>query len=154
MVNMWINGGGTMALGYPPVSITLGKCVGGTSTVNSGTCFHTLDFILKKWQDELGLDSLYKESLDRYFKKVEEEINVTELSWKILGNISKIVKRGADKLGLNCRPLKHNVRNCRGCGTCQFGCYDGAKQSADVTYIPRRLKTEQGFMRTAGLTDL
>lgn len=136
LINMYRDGGSTGTLGNPFISITLGKCVGGTTTVNSATCFRTPNHVLLQWQMELGLDGLTRTRLEPYFEKVEKIINVTELSWKILGKNAQIVKRGAERLGLHIKPLRHNVRNCRGCGTCQFGCLEGAKQSMDVTYIP------------------
>jgi choline dehydrogenase-like flavoprotein len=128
--------GTTGTMGNPFISLTLGKCIGGTSTVNSATCFRTPAPILKKWRDELGLDTMTEEILSPYFDRVEKIVNVTELPWDVLGNNANIVKRGCDALGYTCRPLKHNVKSCKGCGTCQFGCQENAKQSVNVTYIP------------------
>jgi len=139
-IEMYRNGGSTLSIGNAFIPITLGKCIGGTTTINSATCFRTPEYILKKWQKDLGLENLTYKNLEHYFLRVEKEINVTELSWDILGNAAKVVKRGADRLGLKCRPLKHNVRDCRGCGTCQFGCIENAKQSTDVSYIPKAIK--------------
>ncbi len=140
MQDMWRDGGATMTFGVPAVMLPLGKCIGGTTAINAGTCFRTPDHVLLKWQKEFGLDHLTKQNLDDIFQRVEKEISVTDLSWDILGNCVKIVKRGADKLGLNCKPLKHNVIDCKGCGTCLTGCIEGAKQSTDVSYIPRAIK--------------
>jgi choline dehydrogenase-like flavoprotein len=137
LTTMWRDGGLTATMGNPPVSVTLGKCVGGTTAINSATCFRTPDRVLKKWRDQLGLDNLTAEALEPYFAKVEKEIHVTTLSWDVLGNSARIIKRGCDRLGLHCRPLRHNVRECVGAGTCQFGCTDGAKQSTDITYVPK-----------------
>ncbi len=137
LTTMWRDGGLTATMGNPPVSVTLGKCVGGTTAINSATCFRTPDAILRKWQTLLGLDNLTSETLEPYFARVEKEIHVTTLSWDVLGNSARIIKRGCDRLGLHCRPLRHNVRECVGAGTCQFGCTDGAKQSTDITYVPK-----------------
>jgi choline dehydrogenase-like flavoprotein len=139
MKTMWRGAGSTVSFGIPPISIPTGKCVGGTTAINSATCFRTPEHIIKQWNKNLRIDIDYK-SLELYFEKVEKIINVTELSWDVLGNCAKIVKRGADALGLHCKPLKHNVKNCKGCGTCQFGCVEGAKQSTEVSYIPRALQ--------------
>ncbi len=136
LLNMYRQGGTTGTIGNPFISLTLGKCIGGSTTVNSATCFRTPDKILNNWQNDLGLDHLTSEKLGPYFSKVEKTINVMQLPWEILGKNVQIVKRGCDKLGLHCRPLHHNVKECKGCGPCQFGCQEGAKQSMDVTYIP------------------
>ncbi|MCP4129916.1 MAG: GMC family oxidoreductase [bacterium] len=140
VTKLYRDGGSTVTFGNPVISVTLGKCIGGTTTINSATCFRTPDSILKNWQQDLGLDHLTTENLEPYFSQVEEEISATDLSWDVLGNCAKIIKRGADSLGLNCRPLKHNVKNCVGRGTCQFGCSGEAKQSMDVSYIPKAIE--------------
>ena len=137
---MYRNGATTGTLGRNFISLTMGKCIGGTTTINSATCFRPPESTYKKWLLELGLDQLTPETLEDCFCRVEKEINVTELSWEVLGNFAKVLKTGADKLGLNCKPLKHNVKDCKGCGTCQFGCPEGAKQSMDITYIPKAIE--------------
>lgn len=137
MAMMYRDCGMTMALGIPPASITLGKCIGGTTTVNSATCFRTPQKVIEEWAKDYDCKGLAYPDLVPYFEKVEHEINVTELTEDILGNVYKIIKRGAKELGLEARPLKHNVRGCEGAGVCQWGCIKGAKQSMDVTYIPK-----------------
>lgn len=155
----------TIALGIPPASITLGRCIGGTTTINSATCFRIPETIVEKWCKSYDCEGLVYEDLVPYYEKVEKEINVMELTEDILGNVYQIVKRGAEKLGLEAKPLKHNVKNCEGAGVCQWGCIKGAKQSTDVSYIPKadqagariyanccakRLKIENG--RVKGVT--
>ncbi|MFP4039753.1 MAG: GMC family oxidoreductase N-terminal domain-containing protein [Desulfosudaceae bacterium] len=137
LMNLYRDGGSTGTVGNAGISVTLGRCIGGSSTINSATCFRTPEPILANWRRDLGLAHLTPAALEPVFERVESILNVTELPWEVLGKNARVVKRGCDKLGLDCRPLKHNVRDCRGCGPCQFGCQEGAKQSADVTYIPR-----------------
>ncbi len=137
LIEMYRSGGTTGTMGNPFISLTLGKCIGGTSTVNSATCFRTPGTVLQRWRDDLGLEAMTEETLNPYFERVEKMVNVTELPWDVLGNNAKIVKRGCEKLGFTCRPLKHNVKDCKGCGPCQFGCQENAKQSVNVTYIPK-----------------
>jgi len=137
MAMMYRDSGTTVALGLPPASITLGKCIGGTTTVNSATCFRTPREIIEKWSSECECNGLVYQELIPYFERVENEINVTELTQDVLGNIYQIIKRGAKELGIDAKPLKHNVRNCEGAGVCQWGCIRRAKQSTDVSYIPK-----------------
>ena len=42
-------------IGRPPILLPLGRAVGGTTLVNSGTCFRTPDRVLARWRDEFGL---------------------------------------------------------------------------------------------------
>jgi len=137
LMRLYRDGGATGTIGNTFVSVTMGRCIGGSSTVNSATCFRTPAPVLANWRRDLGLADLTAENLDPVFQRVEKILNVTALPWDVLGKNARIVKRGCDRLGLTCRPLLHNVKDCRGCGPCQFGCQEGAKQSVDVTYIPR-----------------
>jgi choline dehydrogenase-like flavoprotein len=127
----------TLAMGLPPISITLGRCIGGTTTINSATCFRTPEPVVRKWQDQYDCAGLSYPELETCFERVEKEINVMELTEDVLGQGYQVVKRGAEKLGLTLKPLKHNVRGCEGAGVCQWGCIKSAKQSADVAYIPK-----------------
>ncbi|MFZ0932448.1 MAG: GMC family oxidoreductase [Syntrophobacteraceae bacterium] len=69
---------------------------------------------------------------------------------------SKIVKRGADKLGLHMvrEPLAIPTKDwngrpaCIGAGTCRLGCKISAKSSIDVTYIPKAEATGKVDIRT------
>lgn len=142
---MYRDSGTTVALGFPPVSITLGRCIGGTTTVNSASCFRTPKPVVEHWVQEMGCEGLSYEELIPYFERVEERISVTELTEDILGSCYQVVKRGAEKLGLHPRPLYHNVRNCEGAGVCQWGCIKNAKQSTNLSYIPQADKAGAGI---------
>lgn len=137
MSMMYRDAGTTMALGHPPASITLGRCIGGTTTINSATCFRTPPEVIAEWARDYNCQGLDYAALVPYFERVEKEINVTELSEEILGNAFQIVKRGAQALGLTAKPLMHNVKGCEGAGVCQWGCVKGAKQSMEISYIPK-----------------
>ncbi|MBU0992477.1 MAG: GMC family oxidoreductase [Proteobacteria bacterium] len=151
---MWRDSGTTLALGLPPVSITLGKAIGGTTLINSATCFRTPETVIEKWRKSYGCEGLdYKELLP-YFEKVENEISVTELSEDVLGAVYQVVKRGAKALGLSAKPLRHNVKNCEGAGICQFGCPRGAKQSTDVSYIPKAIQAGARIFANCRATKL
>src|SRR5213079_1284900 len=42
-------------LGRPTIPVPLGKCVGGTTVVNSGTCFRTPERVLREWASAYGV---------------------------------------------------------------------------------------------------
>ena len=136
---LYRDAGGTIALGHPPIIIPLGKVVGGTAHINSGTCFRTPDHVLRQWALVHGVEAMSPEEMAPVFDEVERRLSVHELPREILGRNAFVVERGAKALGLNFRPLRHNGRDCRGCGTCTYGCADGGKQSPDAAYIPHFL---------------
>lgn len=136
---MYRDGASNFALGLPPIMIPLGRCVGGTTTINSATCFRPPREVIEKWVQDYDCAGLDYNELEACFDRVEAEISATELDEDVLGNIYQVVKRGGQNVGVAVKPLVHNVRGCRGAGICQWGCPTGAKQSMEVSYIPRAL---------------
>ena len=125
----------------------LGKNVGGTTTINSGTCMRTPSAVLSEWRNE-GLSHLSDEEMAPYFAEVEGHLKVQPANSKYIGPIGDVVKRGADALGYSQNgPLMRNAEGCDGQGLCQFGCPTGAKQSTNVSYIPKALQ-EGAFLYT------
>ena len=86
-------------LGNVPVVLPLGEGVGGTTMVNSGTCFRTPPAVLEMWGERFGLEELTSDALDPYFRRVERILNVAQVPPEIEGRNAAVVKRGADALG-------------------------------------------------------
>ena len=68
-----------MTVGNTPIILPLGKGVGGTTMINSGTCFRTPEPVLEMWGERFGLDELNAAELDPYFRRVERELNVVQV---------------------------------------------------------------------------
>jgi choline dehydrogenase-like flavoprotein len=115
----------------------LGQAVGGTTLVNSGTCFRTPGPVLELWRERFGLDELTEPALDPFFRRVERILNVAQVPAKLAGRNAAVVRRGAEALGWSGDFLFRNVRGCVGSGVCAFGCPTGAKQHVGITYVPR-----------------
>ena len=128
--------GMTMALGRSAgIPVPLGKTVGGTTTINSGTCFRLPGHVLDQWRRAGDLD-LRPEDLSADYDRVEEFIEVAPVPEALLGGCARAVRRGAEKLGLHGAPLRRNARHCQGSGVCCFGCPTEAKRSANVSWVP------------------
>jgi choline dehydrogenase-like flavoprotein len=134
---LYRDAGQTATLGNVPVVLPLGQTVGGTTTVNSGTCFRTPPPVLAMWGERFGLDELSAATLDPFFRRVEREINVAQVPPELAGHNAEVVKRGADALGWRGDYIFRNVRGCVGSGVCTFGCPTSAKQHTGLTYVPR-----------------
>ena len=133
-------GGATVSVGNAFIPIPMGRTVGGTTTINSGTCFRTPDKVLRRWGNELGLTDLSPERMAPYFDRVESVLGVTAPAAEHLGGCARVVMRGADKLGYSHRPLQRNAPDCDGKGVCCFGCPSDAKRSTNVSYVPLALR--------------
>jgi choline dehydrogenase-like flavoprotein len=124
-------------LGRPPILLPLGRAVGGTTLVNSGTCFRTPDAVLARWRSEFGLHDLTPEALAPHFERVERELNVQPVPPELAGANAHIARRGAERLGWSGDFIRRNVRGCVGSGVCAYGCPANAKQHVGVTYVPK-----------------
>ena len=134
---LYRDNGLTTTLGAPPISLPMGKAVGGTTVVNSGTCFRTPERVLAAWQKSSGLTDLNPDQMAPLFERVERALNVTPVSDDILGRNGEVLRRGAEALGLSHRPVARPVRGCHGSGECAFGCPLDAKQAMHLSYLPR-----------------
>jgi choline dehydrogenase-like flavoprotein len=134
---LYRDAGQTMTTGNVPILLPLGSGVGGTTFVNSGTCFRTPESVLDHWAREFGLEQLTPAALDPFFRRVERELSVAQVPPELAGNNALVVKRGADALGWSNDFIYRNARGCVGSGVCAFGCPTSAKQHTGITYVPR-----------------
>lgn len=134
---LYRDAGQTVTVGNVPILLPLGKAVGGTTLVNSGTCFRTPPAILARWRERHGLEQLTTEALDPFFRRVERELNVAQVTPELAGQNAAVVKRGADALGWHGDYVFRNAKGCVGSGVCAFGCPTAAKQHVGQVYVPK-----------------
>lgn len=138
---LYRRGGTTFSVGNVAIPIPLGQSVGGTTTINSGTCYRTPDRVLNEWVDDLGLDELAPDKVAPYFDRVETVLQVEAARAALLGGNGRVIARGCEALGFTKHgPLKRNAPACDGQGVCCFGCPTDAKRSTNVSYIPMALR--------------
>ncbi len=137
MARLYRDGGQGLTFGSPPIVLPLGRGLGGTTVVNSGTCFRTPDAVLERWRREFGLEELTSDALDPCFARVEAELSVAEVTPELAGRNAAVARRGAQALGWSGGYLRRNARGCVGSGVCAFGCPTSAKQHTGITYVRR-----------------
>jgi len=136
LAKLYRDGGQTLTVGNPPIGLPLGRGLGGTTLVNSGTCFRTPAGVLARWQREFGLE-VSEQSLRGCFERVERALSVSEVTPELAGANAAVARRGAERLGWSHGYLRRNARGCVGSGVCAFGCPTSAKQHTGITYVPR-----------------
>lgn len=136
MLRHYRDNGLTFAMGSPMISVPMGRVVGGTTTVNSGTCFRTPDDVLYDW-GRRGVEGVSPDAMAPLFDEVEEVLGVRPVPEEVLGANGSVARRGAEALGWSGGPIRRNIRDCHGHGTCAFGCPIDAKQAMHVSYLPR-----------------
>jgi len=152
---MYRRGGSTFSVGNVAIPIPLGQTVGGSTTVNSGTCYRTPDRILEEWATELGLVDLAPDRMGGYFERVERVLQVEAARAELLGGTGRVIQRGCNAIGLTKHhPLKRNAPACDGQGVCCFGCPTDAKRSTNVSYIPLALRAGAELFTGAKVTRI
>jgi choline dehydrogenase-like flavoprotein len=152
---LYRRGGSTFSIGNVGIPIPIGQTVGGSTTVNSGTCLRAPDRVLARWRDELGLDELAPDRMARYFDRVEAVLGVEVARAELLGGNGRVIARGCDSLGFTRHgPLKRNAPACDGQGVCCFGCPTDAKRSTNVSYIPSALRAGAELFPGAEVTRI
>jgi choline dehydrogenase-like flavoprotein len=136
LADLYREGGQTFTVGKPPMLLPLGCGVGGTTLINSGTCFRTPARVLDRWQREFGLE-VSARSLQPCFERVEQALSVSEVTPELAGGNAQVARRGAERLGWSHGYLQRNARGCVGSGLCTLGCPVSAKQHTGITYVPR-----------------
>ncbi|MQY09461.1 GMC family oxidoreductase [Actinomadura macrotermitis] len=129
-LDLYRGGGATVALGRPPVLLPEGRAVGGTTVVNSGTCYRTPERVLRRWDvpaDEFGA----------HLDEVERTLRVAPQPLGPLGRNGLLALAGAERLGWQAAPLRRNAPGCAGSSQCAAGCPRNAKYGVHLNALPQ-----------------
>jgi choline dehydrogenase-like flavoprotein len=116
-----------------------GRCVGGTTTINTKVAFRAHDFEFAKWHDASGLlDDDGKpfgvETLAPHYGRVERVLGVRERAdWP---ECVRMLDGALRELGHGLEPVdSYTDHNCMKCGSCLQGCPTNAGKNTMNTYI-------------------
>ncbi len=131
------DGGTTMAVGNPPIALPLGRAVGGTTVINSGTCFRPPAAVATSWHKEHGFALADLELLGPRIADVEATIGVAPAPMEVLGRNGELALEGAAALDWQSAPLRRNAPGCRGACQCAIGCPNNAKGGVHLNALPQ-----------------
>lgn len=162
---IWRDLGMQVAKGRAFAPILQGSCVGGTTTINGAIVHRLPESVHHDWV-KAGLGELLSlRALEGAYDQLDRELSVGRAPEEVLGNNSKLMRAGVERMGATGNEIRRSVRQCRGSAHCNQGCPTGQKQSMNATFVPRaiaagarvyatcraqRLLTEGG--RAAGVT--
>ena len=121
--------GPAAALGSPPVAYAEGRCVGGSTEINSGLWHRLPDDLAEEWRQRYQIDEFTPDALHGYAERVEGWQSVQQLPGAPPLS-SALLERGATKLGW------HSVEFPR-VFSFEDGGARGQKQTMARTVIPR-----------------
>ncbi len=132
MVRKYRHHGSSAALGAPPIAYAEGRCVGGSTEVNSGLWNRLPEYLAEEWARVYDIDEFSPAALDVYAERVE--------SWQSVGKVpgapplsSALLERGAAKLGWRSVEFSRVFRYEAGIADATRG----VKQTMARTQIPR-----------------
>jgi len=139
MTRLFRNQGKMAAFGRATTPILQGRCVGGTTFVNSAIIWRLPEKVLARWHAEHGLaDGLRAPELDAAYAQIEEEMYVRPVEVGVnAGRQDLLMKAGAEKAGIVGQFLRRGEKGCQGSGRCLYGCPHEAKQSTAINYLRR-----------------
>lgn len=135
IASLYRDGGLTIAAGRPPIPVPVARTVGGTTVVNSGTCFRAPDPVLDEWSRRFGIG--WATQLGDEFSQAEQFLRVTPVDPEQMGRNGQLAMEGAAAIGASGGPIARNAGNCVQCSSCPFGCEIDAKRGMHVSYLPR-----------------
>jgi choline dehydrogenase-like flavoprotein len=135
IAELYRDGGLTIAEGQPPIPIPVAKAIGGTTVINSGTCFRAPEPVLDNWQRRYGIG--WAGDLDADFAEAERTLHVKQLDPERMGRNGQLAMEGAAAIGASAAPISRNAGDCVQCSSCPFGCEIDAKRGMHVSYLPR-----------------
>jgi len=129
--------GATIALGRPSVVLPIGRAVGGTTVVNSGTCYRPPLAVQRRWHNDFGLPLADPDRLAGHLDDVEHTLRVAPVPLDVMGRNGRLLLDAAAALGWRAAPIPRNAPGCGGCCQCAIGCPRNAKFGVHLNALPQ-----------------
>jgi choline dehydrogenase-like flavoprotein len=127
-----------------------GRCVGGSTLVNSAIAWRTPEDVFDDWAARFGLgDSISSRTLEEHFEALEKDLSVREVDPAVLGENNRLFVEQAKKQGFPASVMRRYDLGCKGSGLCITGCPHAAKQGMNVTYVPWTLRAGRNRIYTS-----
>jgi choline dehydrogenase-like flavoprotein len=130
------------------------RCVGGSTTINSGISFRLPDDVLEEWIEKDALVDIDMDRLRPRFDEIENFLNISPDPDDVQGNNNLLLKKAGEVAGIKATAMKRNTRDCKGCGLCMSGCPEGAKLSMDLSYVPASVELGAELYTDCRVEDL
>jgi enediyne biosynthesis protein E9 len=129
------------SIGGAGITVTAGNCVGGSSVTYYAASLRAPSFIFER-RGTLGRRlwpaSITRHSLDPWYRRVEDVLPVSELSWNDVTYAGGAFAAACTRAGHTCQPvpLAVDLARCTNCNWMHTGCFFDAKRSMLLNYIP------------------
>ena len=135
MKHLYRRRGMTPIFGKVPIGYVEGRCLGGSTEINSGFWHRTPREVLARWAAQFDLEGCTVEELAPHFQWAEELLSVGT-SGKPWPKSTAVFARGADAMGWASQEVPRAATGCENSNACAVGCAKGHKRGMSVTAVP------------------
>ena len=144
---LYRNGGMTPMLGRQSIAFVEGRCVGGSTEINSGFWHRLPADAYGRWQSNMLLADFSPELMERYFERLEADLSVRMRADRVPKSSVRF-REGIERMGFS----YVEVPRCQRDDGSPFA--PGAKQSMQRTYLPRALRAGARLLSDVKVTRL
>jgi choline dehydrogenase-like flavoprotein len=140
MKQLWRGMATHVTRGRALIPVMQGRCVGGSTTINSAIAWRTPSDVLADWGSRWDLaPEITEKALDPEFAWLERELLVRPVADHALGENSATFALGAQRMGFESHVIQRYDAGCEGSASCGHGCRSAKKQAMNITFVPRTL---------------
>lgn len=130
----YANAGLTAAFGNGLFPVAVGRCLGGTTAINSGTCLRPPRELTERW--EMSAPGFRADDFAERVEEAWKALKVRTVPERNCGNSARLFLKGLDRLGLKGGHLLDRCEDgCEGDGRCCFVCPRGAKMTSTRAFV-------------------
>ena len=144
---LYRNKGMTPVIGSIPIGFVEGRCLGGSTEINSGFWHRLPPEFAMRWTKQFEIENFKTESLEPHFEWAEKNLHVTKATE--LPPSTDVFKKGVELMGWSARVVSRAAKDCVNTNACASGCPKGAKQGMTRNLIPMAEKWGVNFMTGA-----
>ncbi len=123
------------------IPLLQGRCVGGSTVVNSAIAWRLPEDVGADWSSRFGLrGALDCDALEPHFDAIEKDLDVSEVKDSSLGRNNMELLEALARRGVPAHTMKRYAPECAGSARCLQGCPSGAKRGMNVSYVPWALR--------------
>lgn len=145
---LYRNRGMMPIMGSIPIGYVEGRCLGGSTEINSGFWHRLPPEFLLRWQARFGLLDFSMESLEEHFAWAESKLHVQDRNgdWP---KSTQVFQRGIEAMQWSAQEVRRAASGCVNTNACANGCPKGAKQGVSLSLIPEAQASGARFITGA-----
>jgi choline dehydrogenase-like flavoprotein len=147
---LYRQGGLSPILGSARIAFVEGRCVGGSTEINSALWMRTQEPAIDRWRERFGVRELSYEDHDALIDRLEAELEITSLNSPSPPLSSALFRRGMHKMGFTTVEIPRAQRG--ELAGSQFA--PNAKRSMSRTLIPRAREAGATLLADCRITRL